>query len=170
MKSVKQRLLTKTFSVENTNRLSKTIDTTDNISESPSMQSLQQQQPQPKNIVRQHPRPSYLKQNVHPSLEWEDSEITQHSNYSDNLDERYIEKIFFKKKDYSIASCQIYDKFSDDYFDDYLFEIGILFESRIKFDDKITEIDLMLKCKHKNIIEFYDAYYHENILYVCFFI
>lgn len=161
MKSVKQKLLTKAFSVE------KSIDTTDSISESPSTQSFQQQ-PQPKNIVRQHTRPSYLKQNVHPSLEWEDSEITQRSNYSDNLDERYIEKIFFKKKDYSIASCQIYDKFSDDYFDDYLFEIGILFESRIKFDDKITEIDLMLKCKHKNIIEFYDAYYHESILYVCF--
>jgi serine/threonine protein kinase len=64
------------------------------------------------------------------------------------------------------STCRIIKKFSNDCLDDYLVEIGILDESGFKFDEHMSEIELLRQCRHKNILSIFDVYFYDMKLYV----
>jgi hypothetical protein len=64
------------------------------------------------------------------------------------------------------ANCKKVNKFSEDNFDDYLYEIGILTERYHKFEDYMSEIEILRQCDSSNFLKFYDVYFHENKLWV----
>ena len=45
------------------------------------------------------------------------------------------------------------EEFQDEHFDGYLFKKGILSQANLKFDDLMSEIEILRKCNHENIIE-----------------
>lgn len=97
-----------------------------------------------------------------------DTDPTTHWEEQEDLREPIMEacKIYKKKGAQLLAHTKIIDKFSDDYFDDYLVEMGILDECSLKFEDRMNEIEILRQCQHENIIRFHDAYYHERTLWV----
>jgi hypothetical protein len=54
-------------------------------------------------------------------------------------------------------------------------ETGVLAAAKIvekcneeEIDDYIVEIDILNECKHKNIVQLFEAYYHDSKIWVCF--
>jgi hypothetical protein len=107
-----------------------------------------------------------------PLINWEETTTAQESNELEAVNQAGIEhKVFRNKSSGALASVSILFKFSDDVFDDYLFEIGILTECLPKFGDYIKEIEILRECKsHRNIITFCDAYYFDSKLWVSSFL
>ena len=99
-----------------------------------------------------------------------DTDPTAHWEEQEDLREPIMEacKIYKKRGTHLLAHTKVIDKFSDDYFDDYLVEMGILDECSLKFEDRMNEIEILRQCQHENIIRFHDAYYHERKLWVRF--
>lgn len=64
------------------------------------------------------------------------------------------------------AACRVINKFSDDAFDDYLFEIGLLSVKHPRFDDTMAELELIKELDHCNVVKFIDVYYFESRLWV----
>ena len=104
---------------------------------------------------------TFLILDVDPNLHWE-----QQEDLRQPIMDRDACKIYKQKSSNLLAHTKIIDKFSDDYFDDYLVEMGILDECSLKFEDRMNEIEILRQCEHQNIIRFYDAYYNESKLWV----
>jgi hypothetical protein len=104
--------------------------------------------------------------NSDPLLDWE--EYNTEINELESVDELSIKLKVFKNKTRNIVSvCRVLSKFSEDSFDDYLFEIGILTEIYPKFDDYVAEIEALRECRAtRNVLNFYDAYYFDSKLWV----
>jgi hypothetical protein len=102
-----------------------------------------------------------------PMLDWEHAKTGQ-SNEFDAENQPGIEhKTLRNRANSTQAAATILNKFSDDLFDDYLFEIGILTELFPKFGDYIKEIEVLRECKsHRNIVCLRDAYYFDSKLWV----
>jgi hypothetical protein len=102
-----------------------------------------------------------------PLLDWEEANNLE-LNQLDPHDGMSIDlKVFQNRTRDSTSVCRVLSKFADESIDDYLFEIGILTESLPKFDDYINEIEILRECRnHKNVLDFYDAYYFDTKLWV----
>jgi hypothetical protein len=104
-----------------------------------------------------------------PCAEWERTEKDEQFDYGELSRSAIEHKVFRNRTTNELASTRIFKKFSDDLFDDYLFEIGILTEHYPKFPDHMSEIETLRECRsHKNIVHFYEAYFFESKLWVSF--
>lgn len=105
-----------------------------------------------------------------PLLDWEESK-TLEINELDPFDGLSIElKVYNNRTRDNNSVCRILSKFADESIDDYLYEIGILTEVLPKFDDYINEIEALRECRnHRNILDFYDAYFFDSKLWVFHF-
>lgn len=89
---------------------------------------------------------------------------------NDNDDHYQIEMVCHSDARDATASCRIITKFSDDAFDDYLFEIGLLNVKYPRFDDCMAEVELIKELNHSNVVKFIDVYYYDARLWVNFFL
>jgi hypothetical protein len=102
-----------------------------------------------------------------PMLDWQEArnlelnQLNPHDGMSIDL------KVYQNRTRDSASICQVLSKFADESVDDYLFEIGILTESLPKFGDYMNEIEALRECRnHRNVLDFYDAYYFDSKLWV----
>ena len=106
---------------------------------------------------------SFLIQDIEPTDVWVEQKHLAEISMSTDAD---TSKIYKNKETQQLAHTKIVDKFSDDYFDDYLVEMGILDECHLKFEDRMNEIEILRKCQHENITRFYEAYFVSSKLWV----
>lgn len=105
-----------------------------------------------------------------PEHKWR--EIDDHSgadahNLDDKNFDRYeLEKVCRDERTGETASCRIVYKFSDDAFDDYLYEIGLLTTRFPRFEDLMAEVEMIKDLEHSNVIKFFDVHYFDTRLWV----
>jgi hypothetical protein len=90
---------------------------------------------------------------IDPLTIWEEKPYFKRDYLLREDNEQIKEKLFIKKNNNLLAMCKIIKKFQDEHFDGYLFKKGILSQANLKFDDLMSEIEILRKCNHENIIE-----------------
>jgi hypothetical protein len=90
---------------------------------------------------------------IDPLTIWEEKSYFKRDYLIREDNEQIKEKLFIKKNNNLLAMCKIIKKFQDEHFDGYLFKKGILSQANLKFDDLMSEIEILRKCNHENIIE-----------------
>jgi len=118
----------------------------------------------------------FVRNNIDPLTEWSELRLQQATNSGTSSsvslpkEKVYESKIKFAPNSQQIllASTRIIEKFSDDNFDYYLVEMGILDYDQcgLKFEDYMSEIEILKACNHKNIVKFYDCFYFDKKLWI----
>lgn len=83
-----------------------------------------------------------------------------------DFDRYEAEKVCRNSRDGTVATCKIIYKFSDDAFDDYLYEIGLLTVKYPRFEDVMGELEMLKELDHTNVLKFYDVFYFDTKLWV----
>jgi hypothetical protein len=88
------------------------------------------------------------------------------SNFDRNEDRCDEEKVLKNAQTGSMVACRVIKKFSEDHFDDYLFEIGLLHTLHPRLEHYMAEIEILRELNSSNVVKFYDAHWFENKLWV----
>ena len=92
-----------------------------------------------------------LTTHIDPVIVWQEKRDINDYLDKENDDEKQVsEKIFMKKNNNLLAVGKMVRSLDDE----------------ARYDEVMAEIDIVRKCNHENIIEFYDAYYFDSTLWL----